>query len=208
MAAIIIHGCWNTDEYNPSGSYGNDKLGVIWHDHTGMFIAFSSLEFDDSNDFIIPSGIATTPNEIEMAISSTGFIDEVVIENIGQVEVFGELRCSENLAIQLSEFRLQPGESVTFWVHFTSELGGKYVEEISVLSTAGDFSIPVNIQYDAEINVDLIENLGSEKILYSRLNGTEIRIKSTKNIKDKNITIYLPKNKLYLFDNDKNRIQT
>tara|TARA_B100001113_G_scaffold316583_1_gene283451 strand:- start:1513 stop:14964 length:13452 start_codon:yes stop_codon:yes gene_type:complete len=143
---------WNTDEYNPSGSYGNDKLGVIWHDHTGMFIAFSSLEFDDSNDFIIPSGIATTPNEIEMAISSTGFIDEVVIENIGQVEVFGELRCSENLAIQLSEFRLQPGESVTFWVHFTSELGGKYVEEISVLSTAGDFSIPVNIQYDAEIN--------------------------------------------------------
>ena len=35
-----------------------------------------------------------------------------------------------------------------------------------------------------------------------------MRIKSFKNIKDKNNTIYLPKNKLYLFDNDKNRIKT
>ena len=60
----------------------------------------------------------------------------------------------------------------------------------------------------AEIDIDLIENLGSEKIIYTHINGTEIRIKSTKNIKDKNITIYLPKNKLYLFDNNKNRLKT
>ena len=59
----------------------------------------------------------------------------------------------------------------------------------------------------AEIKIDLIENLGSEKIIYTHINGTEIRIKSTKNIKDKNITIYLPKNKLYLFDNNKNRLK-
>ena len=58
-----------------------------------------------------------------------------------------------------------------------------------------------------EISLDLIENLGSEKILYSHVNSTEIRIKSSKNIRDKNITIYLPKNKLYLFDNNKNRIK-
>ena len=55
--------------------------------------------------------------------------------------------------------------------------------------------------------MDLIENLGSEKIIYTRLNDTEIRIKSSKNIKDKNITIYLPKNKIYLFDNNKKRIK-
>ena len=64
------------------------------------------------------------------------------------------------------------------------------------------------MNFAVEINVDLIENLGSEKIIYSHLNNTEIRIKSTKNIKDKNITIYLPKNKLYLFDNNKNRLKT
>ena len=63
-------------------------------------------------------------------------------------------------------------------------------------------------EYAVEINIELIENLGSEKIIYCLFNGTELRIKSTKNIKDKNITIYLPKNKLYLFDNNKNRLKT
>ncbi len=59
-----------------------------------------------------------------------------------------------------------------------------------------------------DLTVDLVENLGSEKIIYAYLNHTEIRIKTSKSINDKNITIYLPKNKLYLFDNNKNRLNT
>ena len=59
-----------------------------------------------------------------------------------------------------------------------------------------------------DINVDLVENLGSEKIIYGHLDDREIRIKTSKNIKDKNITIYLPQNKLYLFNNNKNRLNT
>ena len=70
-----------------------------------------------------------------------------------------------------------------------------------------DISLENKGEITFEITLDLIENLGSEKILYSRVNGAEIRIKSTKNIKDKNITIYLPKNKIYLFDNNKNRLK-
>ena len=62
-------------------------------------------------------------------------------------------------------------------------------------------------EISVEIKIDLIENLGSEKIIYTHVNGSEIRIKSTKNIKEKNITIYLPRNKLYLFDNNKNRLK-
>ena len=71
-----------------------------------------------------------------------------------------------------------------------------------------DISLEENSEIAIDINVDLIENLGSEKIIYTQLNGTEIRIKSSKNIIDKNITIYLPKNRLYLFDNNKNRLKT
>ncbi len=62
-------------------------------------------------------------------------------------------------------------------------------------------------EISVKVTIDLIENLGSEKIIYSHINDTEIRIKSSKNIKDKNITIYLPKNKLYLFDRNKNKIR-
>ena len=71
-----------------------------------------------------------------------------------------------------------------------------------------DISFKNESEISVEINIELIENLGSEKIIYTRLNNTEIRIKSSKNIKDKKITIYLPRNKLYLFDNNKNRLKT
>ena len=71
-----------------------------------------------------------------------------------------------------------------------------------------DISLENKSEISAEISVDLVENLGSEKIIYSHLNETEIRIKNAKNIKNKNITIYLQKNKLYLFDNNKNRLQS
>ncbi len=69
-----------------------------------------------------------------------------------------------------------------------------------------DISLENKSELSVEIGVDLIENLGSEKIIYSHFNNTEIRIKSTKNIKDKNITIYFQKNKIYLFDKNKNRL--
>ena len=71
-----------------------------------------------------------------------------------------------------------------------------------------DISLENKSEISIEIKIDLIENLGSEKIIYTHINSTEIRIKSSQNLKDKNITIYLPKNKLYLFDINKNRLKT
>ena len=70
-----------------------------------------------------------------------------------------------------------------------------------------DISLENKSEISVKINVDLIENLGPEKIIYTSLDGTEIRIKSTKSIHDKNITIYLPKNKIYLFDENMNRLK-
>ena len=70
-----------------------------------------------------------------------------------------------------------------------------------------DISIDNNSDLSFKTSIDLIENLGSEKIIYTHLDGSEIRIKSSKDIKNKNITIYLPKNKLYLFDDNKNRLK-
>ena len=70
-----------------------------------------------------------------------------------------------------------------------------------------DVSLDKNSEIFTKINIDLTENLGSEKIIYGNLNGKEIRVKSAKNIKDKKITIYLPKNKIYLFDENKNRLK-
>jgi len=71
-----------------------------------------------------------------------------------------------------------------------------------------DISLEKRSKIAIDISIDLVENLGSEKIIYTHLNNTEMRIKTSKNIRDKNITIYLPENKLYLFDSNKNRLKT
>ena len=80
--------------------------------------------------------------------------------------------------------------------------------KIEQFGSPEDISLENNSEVAVKVTIDLIENLGSEKIIYTHVNDTEIRIKTTKSIKDKDITIYFPKNKLYLFDNDKNRIRT
>ena len=86
--------------------------------------------------------------------------------------------------------------------------GSKFENDFYVGIRPEHLSLENISEIAAEIKIDLIENLGSEKIIYTHINGTEIRIKSNKNIKDKNITIYFQKNKIYLFDNNKNRIKS
>ena len=48
-----------------------------------------------------------------------------------------------------------------------------------------DISLENQSEISVKIKIDLIENLGSEKIIYTQVNGSEIRIKSTQNIKEK-----------------------
>ena len=132
-----------------------------------------------------PHDIYSNPNNIFVA----EFIGNPKM-NIFKVE-------SKNI-INKNTFKLLNNEIKFENVSFKNELYvGIRPEDIS-LENKGEFAV--------KISIDLIENLGSEKIIYSRLNNEEIRIKSTKNINDKDITIYFPKNKLYLFDNNKNRL--
>ena len=134
-----------------------------------------------------PHDIYSNPNNIFVA----EFIGNPKM-NIFKVE-------SKNI-INKNTFKLLNNEIKFENVNFEN---GLYVgirpEDIS-LENKGEFAV--------KIRIDLIENLGSEKIIYSHLNNEEIRIKSAKNINDKDITIYFPKNKLYLFDNNKIRLKT
>ncbi len=82
----------------------------------------------------------------------------------------------------------------------------KFEEEFFVGFRPEDISLVDNSEISTKIDIDLVENLGSEKIIYGNLDGKEIRVKSALNIKDKKITIYLPKNKIYLFNKDRNRL--
>ena len=150
--------------------------------------------------------------------------DKIVIMNKGKIEQFGSPEDIYNNPrnIFVAEFIGNPKMNILkiekkdiinkntlriFNMDICFE-NSNFENEIYIGIRPEDISLENKSEITAKITIDLIENLGSEKIIYTHINGTEVRIKSTKNIKDKDITIYLPKNKLYLFDNNKNRLKT
>ena len=69
------------------------------------------------------------------------------------------------------------------------------------INTNGDGEIKLDIK------VDLIENLGFEKIIYATFKGQEIRIKTSNNISQNLQQISFQKSKIFLFDKNKKRFQ-
>ena len=157
-------------------------------------------------------------------IEAMTLADKIVIMNKGKIEQSGspdEIYDNPN-NIFVAEFIGNPKMNIfkiktediininTFKL-FSKEIkfeNSRFENEFYVGIRPEHISLENKNEFAVEISVDLIENLGSEKIIYSHLNNAEIRIKSTKNIKNKNITIYFQKNKIYLFDSNKNRIKS
>ena len=157
-------------------------------------------------------------------IEAMTLADKIVIMNKGNIEQFGapDNIYNDPKNIFVAEFIGNPKMNIikidkkdiknkdTFNL-FNKEIkfeNSNFENGLYVGIRPEDISLKNESEIAVEVNIELIENLGSEKIIYARLNNTEIRIKSSKNIKDKKITIYLPRNKLYLFDNNKNRLKT
>ena len=137
-------------------------------------------------------------------IEAMTLADKIVIMNKGKIEQFGSPDDIYNNPrnIFVAEFIGNPKMNII-------KIDKKDIINKNTFKLLNsNISLENKSEIAVEITIDLIENLGSEKIIYAHINDTEIRIKSTKNIKDKNITIYLPKNKLYLFDVNKNRFKT
>ena len=155
-------------------------------------------------------------------IEAMTLADKIVIMNKGNIEQFGSPEDIYNNPknIFVAEFignpkmnilKIEKGDIINknSLRLFNKDIffeNSNFNNEIYIGIRPEDISLENNSEIAIKVTIDLIENLGSEKIIYTHVNGTEIRIKSTKNIKDKDITIYFPKNKLYLFDSNKNRL--
>ena len=155
-------------------------------------------------------------------IEAMTLADKIVIMNKGNIEQFGSpddiYNNPNNIFVaefignpKMNIFKIKTEDIInknTFKL-FNKEIKFEnlnFQNELYVGIRPEDITLENKGELAVEITIDLIENLGSEKIIYSHSNNTEIRIKSDKNIKEKNITIYIQKNKIYLFDNNKNRL--
>jgi ABC-type sugar transport system ATPase subunit len=65
-----------------------------------------------------------------------------------------------------------------------------------------------NLKHEIEfnINIDLIENLGSDKIIYGLFKDNEIRIRTSEDLSQNNTGFSFNKNKIVFFDSKKNKL--
>jgi len=57
------------------------------------------------------------------------------------------------------------------------------------------------------VKIEHTENLGFEKIIYTKLSDADIIIKSSENVKKESLKISFSKNKVLFFDESKNRMR-
>ena len=83
----------------------------------------------------------------------------------------------------------------------------KFNDEIYLGIRPEDISIKNDREIQVDVKIDHIENLGFEKIIYSKVLENQIIIKSSENINNNSLKISFSKDKVLFFDKDKNRIR-
>ena len=82
-----------------------------------------------------------------------------------------------------------------------------FKDEIYLGIRPEDISIKNDREIKLDVKVDLIENLGFEKIVYAKLSDTQIIIKSSEDISNQPLKISFSKDKVLFFDINKKRIR-
>ena len=83
----------------------------------------------------------------------------------------------------------------------------EFKDEIYIGIRPEDISLKNNHEIKLDVKIDLVENLGFEKIIYSKVSEKQIIIKSSENINSNSLKISFSKDKMLFFDKDKNRIR-
>ena len=82
-----------------------------------------------------------------------------------------------------------------------------FKDEIYLGVRPEDISIKNDREIKLDTKVDLIENLGFEKIIYAKLSNTQVIIKSSEDIINQPLKVSFSKDKILFFDKNKNRIR-
>ncbi len=156
-------------------------------------------------------------------IEAMTLADRIVILNKGNIEQFGtpnEIYSDPN-NIFVAEFIGSPKMNIikinrenilnkNTLKLFENEIKFENIEfsdEIYLGIRPEDISLQNNCDIKLTVKVDLIENLGFEKIIYTSYLNNKINIKSSDDTKEQSLNISFPKEKVFFFDKDKNRIR-
>ena len=149
--------------------------------------------------------------------------DRIVILNNGNIEQFGapnEIYTDPNNVfvaefigspkmniIKINKENITNNNTINF---FNNEIVFKnfnFKDEIYLGIRPEDISVQDLFEIKLDVKVDLVENLGFERIVYTTTSNKEINIKTSDNISGKTLKISFSKDKIYLFDKNRNRLR-
>ena len=156
-------------------------------------------------------------------IEAMTLADKIVVLNKGSIEQYGtpnEIYSDPN-NIFVAEFIGSPKMNIikiekeqiinsSTLSLFNNEItfeNFKFEDEIYLGIRPEDITLGTNHEIQVEVKIDLIENLGFEKIVYTKLSDKEIIIKSSEDISNQILNISFSKNKIFFFDKNKKRIR-
>ena len=156
-------------------------------------------------------------------IEAMTLADRIVVLNNGNIEQFGtpnEIYSNPN-NIFVAEFIGSPKMNIIKinkeQITNSNTLGifnnkitfekYKFKDEIYLGIRPEHISLKNKYEIQVKVKVDLVENLGFEKIIYAKESDNQIVIKSSENLNEHTLNISLPKDKVLFFDKDKNRIR-
>ena len=167
----------------------NSNIIYVTHDQVeAMTLADRIVVLNKGNieQYGTPNEIYSDPNNIFVAefIGSPKMniirIDKQKIVNLNTIELFNK--------------------KITFE-------GFEFKDEVYLGIRPEDISIKSNHDIQLNVKVDLVENLGFEKIIYTKLSENQIIIKSSEDISNQLLNISFSKEKILFFDKNKNRIR-
>ena len=156
-------------------------------------------------------------------IEAMTLADRIVVLNKGIIEQFGtphEIYTDPNNIfvaefigspkmniIKINKEQIINSNTINLFKNKISFENFNFKEEIYLGVRPEDISIKNDREIKLDVKIDLIENLGFEKIIHTKLSDANIIIKSSENVKKESLKISFSKNKVLFFDKSKNRMR-
>ena len=156
-------------------------------------------------------------------IEAMTLADRIVVLNKGNIEQFGtpnEIYSDPNNIfvaefigspkmniIKINKDQIINSKTLKLFNNEVAVENLKFEDELYIGIRPEDIILDNNNEIQLEVKVDLVENLGFEKIIYSKILDHQIIIKSSENVTEQSLKISFSKNKILFFDKNKNRIR-
>ena len=156
-------------------------------------------------------------------IEAMTLADRIVVLNKGNIEQFGtpsEIYSDPNNIfvaefigspkmniIKINKDQIISSNTLKLFNNDITFENFKFEDEMYIGIRPEDISLKKDREIQLNVKIDLIENLGFEKIIYSKVSDNQIIIKSSENINEKSLIISFSKDKTLFFDKSKKRIR-